>query len=394
MKKKQIQYVSVIACLTAAALSGASVASADVHDGSETSIVKLLGLKNAQASSDFNDSPTNAKLNKLHEQITQLNSNADTLDKSIRTDFKVWLNGGTDYAGQKVQLLHNGQVISDATLSFTNNRYEATFENIPIGFYYVKFTALGDTGGIVSKPIAIKKVTSEVELKGPDITITQPLLSRYGINPSGEVVIPDTIQSPSKDFRSDVVGINSNTFNGNTQILSIVLPDTMELIDTSSFSGCSNLTNVKLPLKLKIIKSQAFSECKMLTCINFPASLTQIQDSAFKDCQKLSSVRIPSGVFKVGSYAFQNCKALTGISFEEGNTTLGEYSFSGCTSLVSIALPNSIKTINACTFANDTKLATVIYKGQAYTSKSALLQKLKDNGVTCDVTAFDNTALN
>lgn len=394
MKKKQLLQASIVACLATAVLSGASVTFADVHDWSQLSIIKLLGLQNAQASSDFNDSSTNAKLNKLHEQITQLNNSADTLDRSIKTDFKVYLNGGTAYAGQKVQLVHDGKTVSTATFSFTNNRYEAIFENIPIGFYYVKFTALGDTGGIVNQQLSVKKVTSEIELKGPDVTITQSALSRYGISQAGDIVIPATIQSPSGDFRSDVIAIDSNTFKGNTKISSMVLPDTIDLIDTSSFSGCSNLTNVKLPLKLKIIKSQAFSGCKMLTCTNFPVSLIQLQDSAFKDCQKLTNARIPSGVAEVGAYAFQNCKSLTGLSFEEGNSSLKEYSFSGCTSLVSVNLPDSIKVIGAYAFANDSKLTTVCYKGQAYTSKSVLLQKLKEAGVSCDTTAFNNTALN
>lgn len=393
MLNKRLRQASIVACISAAIMSGATIAFADSHQGSEDAIIDLLGLQNTQVSGDFDSSPTNAKLNKMHEQITQVSSDVTNLSESIRKDFVLWVRGSSAYSGQKIQLLHNGTCVAEAPLTFVHNRYEAAFTSVPLGQYFVKFTALGDTGGVNSMPIIVTKAFNDAELFGPDITLSKTLLATYNID-SINVVISEYVTDASGAFRSRVAALNSNTFRNNKQIESIVLPDSISIIDTSSFSGCTNLVNVKLPSNLEIIKAQSFENCSALENINIPESLTQIGNNAFQGCQKLKSVKVPSNVKLLGRNALSNCYDLVYVSLEDGIEELSSSAFSGDISLKSIVLPNSIKTIGSLAFYNCKKLASVTYEGTIYTDKAALLQALNVNNVNCDSTAFNGTALN
>lgn len=78
-----------------------------------------------------------------------------------------------------------------------------------------------------------------------------------------------------------LVAIEDGVFSGNTDITSVVIPDTVTSIGSGAFQGCTALKSVTLP-----------------------ASLEEIKDFTFNGCSSLEEINIPEGVTAIGLYAF------------------------------------------------------------------------------------------
>ncbi|HPG64415.1 MAG TPA: leucine-rich repeat domain-containing protein, partial [Saccharofermentans sp.] len=69
-------------------------------------------------------------------------------------------------------------------------------------------------------------------------------------------------------------------------------------------------TSVVLPDTVTMIDSQAFFTCEDLEYVIIPDSVIQIGDSAFDLCDELAYVYIPDSVSSMGDYAFDDCPRL------------------------------------------------------------------------------------
>ncbi len=101
--------------------------------------------------------------------------------------------------------------------------------------------------------------------------------------------------------------IASCAFMACSELSSVMLPSTIEVIEMNAFASCEALAKIDLPANLKIIDDYAFSSCKALTAIKIPAGVTRIGEYAFMACTSLSSVSIPSEVTNIASNAFDGC---------------------------------------------------------------------------------------
>ena len=105
------------------------------------------------------------------------------------------------------------------------------------------------------------------------------------------------------------------------------------------------------------------------TCI-LPSKITEIPEELFKHSEELTEISMPKGITKIGDCAFKNCKALRNVNIPNGVTEIGSGAFSECSNL-----------------------ASVTYKGNTYTSKSAIEEALTDAGGTLNGSIFYHTAL-
>ncbi len=80
---------------------------------------------------------------------------------------------------------------------------------------------------------------------------------------SGDVIIPETLG----DFPVGVIG--EEAFKGCTKITSVVLPETVTIIEASAFEGCSKLESITLPNKIATIGANAFKGCSKLTDVTY-----------------------------------------------------------------------------------------------------------------------------
>lgn len=126
------------------------------------------------------------------------------------------------------------------------------------------------------------------------------------------IVIPD--YSPSGDR---VTKIRARAFAGNNNLISVQIPETVQVIGEGAFEQCKNLESVNLPSKITIIHSYTFSGCEKLKGVEIPAGVYHIGEEAFADCVSFESIVIPASVTKIGAFAFRDFSDCDGaIIFE------------------------------------------------------------------------------
>ena len=165
-----------------------------------------------------------------------------------------------------------------------------------------------------------------------------------------------------------VTAIGDNAFNGQTEILTITLPEgivsigdkafyenhnrhtinfpsTLKSIGSSAFGYNYNLTEVVLPEGLQTISTYAFQVCPALTAVTLPESLTSLGSYAFSGCSTLASVNIPTGMTTISTYTFLNCSALASLTIPANITSVENYAFNGCTGLKELTLADGSTTL-------------------------------------------------
>jgi hypothetical protein len=97
---------------------------------------------------------------------------------------------------------------------------------------------------------------------------------------------------------------------------SVVIPGDLGItvLGPSSLRA-STITSVVVPEGVTEIDS-AFFENFYLISVTLPQSLQIIRKNAFHACSVLASITIPSGVTTIGNYAFFNCRALTSMTVQ------------------------------------------------------------------------------
>ena len=229
----------------------------------------------------------------------------------------------------------------------------------------------------------------------------------------GDIVIPSSIVYEDVEYR--VTSIRESAFSRCTGLTSIIMPNSVKIIEKytfydcynlstitmpdslyyieeSAFSGCESLTSIILPDSLEYIYSYAFAGCSSLTSINIPPSLKYIGGTTFCDCISLTSIVvdtknpvfdsrdncnaiiesstntltvgckstiIPNSVTRIGNYAFYKCTGLTSITLPNSVTRIGNYAFYQCKSLTSVTIPDSVASIGEDAFRECSSLSSV-----------------------------------
>ncbi|MBQ9084673.1 MAG: leucine-rich repeat domain-containing protein [Clostridia bacterium] len=211
----------------------------------------------------------------------------------------------------------------------------------------------------------------------------------YAVIGIGECTDTDIV-IPSTHNGLPIIQINSYAFQNCTDITSIVVPDSVTLIEEAAFSGCSYVESITLPFVGKERLENALNEIALFGYIfgthsydggvetNQPSSLGDnyisyipstlrnvtitggnLLSNAFYNCKSLTNVTIQDSVTKIGSSAFYGCTGLTSVIIRGGVTQIGPSAFYGCTSLTSISIPNSITGIGFNAFCLCTSLANI-----------------------------------
>lgn len=131
------------------------------------------------------------------------------------------------------------------------------------------------------------------------------------------------IYVPSEIAARPVTVIGENAF-AEYDMISIVLPDTIEVIGEKAFKECVCLEKIVFSDSLERIDKYAFYECTSLKEIDFPQSLKDICEFAFSDCESLEKVELPDGLEHLGKSSFADCYSLKMLNIPE-NTNLHIY---------------------------------------------------------------------
>ena len=170
------------------------------------------------------------------------------------------------------------------------------------------------------------------------------------------VVIPTEIE----DF--PVVGVGFKAFS-ETDIVSVVFPDSDIWISASCFEECKSLQNVVLPKNLKTISESLFCGCTALKEIILPNNIEEIKDASFSN-SGLKAIEIPDSVYSIGDWTsdtgpFAYCKNLKTITIGNGISTIGRQLCYGCTNLTTVTMGSGIRYINTEAFKDCSSLTTV-----------------------------------
>ncbi len=191
--------------------------------------------------------------------------------------------------------------------------------------------------------------------------------------PKGEVTIPTTLGG------YPVESIKAEAFSGNSNIVSIVIPDNIVTGDVV-LKDMPNLTTVTLGNNITL-SADAFSGCPAFEKLIFSDTVTAIPDnylanntvikeivlgsnvetigvSAFESCTALENINL-SNVSEIGSKAFYSCTSLYAVQLGDKIDTINESVFEGCSSLSELTLGANIKTIEGFAFAQTLNLQVV-----------------------------------
>ena len=140
---------------------------------------------------------------------------------------------------------------------------------------------------------------------------------------STRVIIADTYKGVP------VKSLFGNVFK-NSNITSIIIPDSVTTIGNRVFYGCTSLTSVTIPDGVTSIGSGAFYGCTSLTSVTIPDGVIIIDSETFKGCTKLSSVTIPDSVTLIGADSFYACTSLKSIIIPDSVTIIAHGALSAC----------------------------------------------------------------
>lgn len=153
------------------------------------------------------------------------------------------------------------------------------------------------------------------------------------------------LKIPSKIYKNNVlytvIGINELAFAGLTSIESVIIPDSVSVIESQAFARCSNLKKVKLSNTLTAIDRYAFDACTSLINITLPESLTTLGYGAFRNCIKLTSINIPTNITEIKDETFLGDYKLNYICANR-LTHIYSNAFKSCTNLKQVFVNESL----------------------------------------------------
>eukprot|EP00980_Cylindrotheca_fusiformis_P009027 scaffold1935_cov54-Cylindrotheca_fusiformis.AAC.1 len=151
---------------------------------------------------------------------------------------------------------------------------------------------------------------------------------------------------------SSVIKIGEGAFCGCGSLTSVDLPQGLLELGARSFTECWSIETLHIPSTVSSIGVCTFGNCQRLKHIKLPPALEIIEDSLLADCESLRTVNIPSSVIKIGEGAFCGCGSLTSVDLPQGLLELGARSFSRCWSIETLHIPSTVSSIGVCTFGN------------------------------------------
>jgi len=197
-------------------------------------------------------------------------------------------------------------------------------------------------------------------------------------------------------YRFDTIGVHTVKYE---------LYDETKLGNNALVFNSSNLIEIIIPNSITSIGNSAFQNCNNLTSIVIPNSVTSIGSSAFQSCSGLISITIPDSVTNIGKQAFYcfghdalktlnyNAKCDINSSFRgvwtnletviigDSTPSIGYQAFAGCTSLTSVIISNSVTSIGGSAFAGCASLTSIVCNATtAPTIESNVFLDIKTSG--------------
>ena len=279
-------------------------------------------------------------------------------------------------------------VVSDNSLTSIAN---SAYSNCP-GLESVVITSNSVTqigqNAFESNPslISLNVSSNSVTIIGADVTIFCPSLMwavipdsivtidrrafptclGYGLTvagidrPRGLVQCVSCTNQSTLTIPDSVVGIGWFTFQNCHDIVSVVLPDSLTLIDSRAFLLTTSLASVEVPNSVTWIGAMTFRRCDSLVSVVIGNSVTFIDYEAFREASRLVSIVLPDSLLSFGTRVFLGCTSLIEIDIPDSVRFLTYRAFENCASLTSVVIGNAVTYIGFDVFYSCRSLTSVV----------------------------------
>lgn len=171
-----------------------------------------------------------------------------------------------------------------------------------------------------------------------------------------------TVVIPQKIDGLPVKVIGSSAFI-ESDITSLMMPDSVTNIYTYAIAGCEKLTDVRLSQKLQAVGECSFSGCTSLTQMDLSMpSLTRIYNEAFEGCTSLQQVTFGDNIEFIGAEAFQECTSLQEAILPKNLKEVGDYAFALCTGMQKLHIPKNLEIWGMYAFAGNTSVTEITFE--------------------------------
>ena len=184
-------------------------------------------------------------------------------------------------------------------------------------------------------------------------------LTEDGARITGYTGSDTEITIPSEIDGRPVTRIGDAAFENYSELVSVAIPKTVNVIEDRAFYNCSSLTSITIPESVISIGDQTFTDCSSLTEAVILAPVEGLGNQAFMNCTELVSVTLPENLTRIDDYAFNGCSSLAGIEIPDNVTYIGNRTFYECTSLESVEIPDTVTTVDYYTFYGCSSLSSI-----------------------------------
>lgn len=182
-------------------------------------------------------------------------------------------------------------------------------------------------------------------------------------------------------YTGTVERVNDGAFLHEDQIISIVLPSGIEIIEGVAFQqssietielpntlksigntcfGYSKLTRITIPKSVVSLDRAVFSKCAELISADIQANIEELPSNTFEQCSKLQNIKLPESLKRISNNTFINCSLLEEITIPDAVTVIDDKAFSQCSSLKKVILGTQLERIGTNAFNRCSALETIL----------------------------------
>eukprot|EP00980_Cylindrotheca_fusiformis_P005144 scaffold1089_cov117-Cylindrotheca_fusiformis.AAC.7 len=141
------------------------------------------------------------------------------------------------------------------------------------------------------------------------------------------------------------IHIDDYAFDSCSSMQKIIFCSVYTTIGKAVFQNCYRLISVELPEELQVVSPALFDDCRSLTTVKIPSSVIKIGRGAFHRCFSLTDVGLPHGLLEIGACSFEDCRSIEALVIPPTVSTIGELAFGFCSALKHIKLPPTLECI-------------------------------------------------
>lgn len=248
--------------------------------------------------------------------------------------------------------------VAKGTLFYDIAKPEVTGESgYAFSGYYTEDDTYISNNTIINSDITIRVVFNNIVVEDDAFyygTLSGEIVIN-GINTYDLKANKGILKIPEEIEGLTVTAIGDEAFQYETDIVQVVLPDTLEEIQYRAFYNCDKLKSVSIPNSVTVLGTNTFESCDSLESVK----TSILSESAFIDCISLNSVDISNGLEELPSRVFEKCSSLEEIDIPDSVLTLGSSAFNNCTALKYVGLPSNLQSISYGAFGNCSSLKSL-----------------------------------